>query len=88
MVIETTEFTYFLTCLCYLPTFGKILTESERRRGKNMVLNYKRIGQRIRVIRRARKMTQAELAECANLSVPYVSHIENGIKQALSLIHI
>ena len=47
-----------------------------------MVLNYKRIGQRIRVIRRARKMTQAELAECANLSVPYVSHIENGIKQA------
>ena len=47
-----------------------------------MVLNYKRIGQRIRIIRRARKMTQAELAECANLSVPYVSHIENGIKQA------
>ena len=47
-----------------------------------MVLNYKRIGQRIRVIRRAQKMTQAELAECANLSVPYVSHIENGIKQA------
>ena len=47
-----------------------------------MVLNYKQIGQRIRVIRKARKMAQAELAECADLSPPYVSHIENGIKQA------
>lgn len=47
-----------------------------------MVLNYKRIGQRIRVMRKARKLTQAELAERANLSVPYISHIENGIKQA------
>lgn len=47
-----------------------------------MVLNYKRIGQKIRVMRKARKLTQAELAERANLSVPYISHIENGIKQA------
>ncbi len=47
-----------------------------------MILNYKRIGQRIRVIRKARKLTQAALAEHANLSVPYISHIENGIKQA------
>lgn len=46
-----------------------------------MVLNYKRIGQRIRVIRKARQLTQAELAECASLSVPYISHIENGVKQ-------
>lgn len=47
-----------------------------------MVLNYQRIGQRIHVIRKAQKLTQAELAERANLSVPYISHIENGIKQA------
>lgn len=47
-----------------------------------MVLNYKRIGQKIRVIRKARKLTQAELAERTSLSVPYISHIENGIKQA------
>lgn len=47
-----------------------------------MVLNYKRIGQKIRVMRKARKLAQAELAERANLSVPYISHIENGIKQA------
>ena len=44
-----------------------------------MVLSYQRIGQRIHVIRKARKLTQAERA---NLSVPYISHIENGIKQA------
>lgn len=47
-----------------------------------MVLNYKRIGQKIRVMRKTRKLTQAELAERANLSVPYISHIENGVKQA------
>lgn len=47
-----------------------------------MILNYWRIGQRIRVIRKARKLTQAALTEHANLSVPYISHIENGIKQA------
>ena len=46
-----------------------------------MVLSYQRIGQRIRVMRKVRKLTQAKLAECANLSVPYISHIENGIKQ-------
>ena len=47
-----------------------------------MVLNYKQIGQRIRVIRKAQKLTQVELAERTGLSVPYISHIENGIKQA------
>ena len=31
---------------------------------------------------KVQKLTQAELAECANLSVPYISHIENGIKQS------
>lgn len=47
-----------------------------------MLLSYKRIGQKIRAMRKVRKLTQAELAEHANLSVPYISHIENGIKQA------
>ena len=47
-----------------------------------MLLSYKRIGQRIRAMRMVQKLTQAELAECANLSVPYISHIENGIKQS------
>ena len=47
-----------------------------------MLLSYKRIGKRMRAMRKIRKLTQAELAECANLSVPYISHIENGIKQS------
>ena len=47
-----------------------------------MVLNPKLIGRRIRSIRKMRKLTQAELAERTGLSVPYISHIENGIKQA------
>ncbi len=46
-----------------------------------MELNYKMIGHRMRSIRKLRKLTQAELAEYTGLSVPYISHIENGIKQ-------
>ena len=47
-----------------------------------MILNPKLIGHRVRSIRKLRKLTQAELAERTGLSVPYISHIENGIKQA------
>lgn len=47
-----------------------------------MILNPKLIGLRVRSIRKLRKLTQAELAERTGLSVPYISHIENGIKQA------
>lgn len=46
-----------------------------------MDLNYKQIGHRVRSMRKIRKLTQAELAERTGLSVPYISHIENGIKQ-------
>lgn len=46
-----------------------------------MELNYKLIGHRMRSMRKLRKLTQAELAEHTGLSVPYISHIENGIKQ-------
>ncbi len=46
-----------------------------------MELNCKLIGHRVRSIRKIRKLTQAELAERTGLSVPYISHIENGIKQ-------
>jgi len=59
---------------------GKILTDSNER-GEKMELNYKLIGHRMRSIRKLRKLTQAELAEYTGLSVPYISHIENGIKQ-------
>lgn len=46
-----------------------------------MMLNYKLIGRRVRSLRKARELSQAELAEHTGLSVPYISHIENGIKQ-------
>ena len=40
----------------------------------------KRIGHRIQAARKARGMTQAELARATNLSVKYVSNIECGNK--------
>ncbi len=47
-------------------------------------------GKRIRQIRLQNKLTQSELAELVDLSVSYISHIENGKKTAsfLSLIKI
>ena len=40
------------------------------------------IGQRIRNFRKHRKMTQEALAEAADLSASYLSHIETGTKTA------
>lgn len=45
-----------------------------------MKINYKIIGRNIRDIRSARGLTQAELAEKADLSVPFISYIETGVK--------
>ena len=39
------------------------------------------IGLRIKEIRKRRGITQAQLAEMTDLSVPYVSYIENGKKK-------
>ena len=47
-----------------------------------MCVNYIEIGQRIRDIRKQRGYTQEALAEAANLSASYVSHIELGLKSA------
>ena len=38
------------------------------------------LGERIKKIRNKRKMTQADLAEATELSVSYISYIENGMK--------
>lgn len=45
-----------------------------------MALNYGLIGHRVRTLRKMQKMSQAALAEHTGLSVPYISHIETGIK--------
>lgn len=46
-----------------------------------MDLDNHQIGGRIRTIRLKNGMTQEQLAEAANLSVPYISHIERGFKR-------
>ena len=47
-------------------------------------LIYKRIGERIREVRQDKKMTQAQLANEANISLSHMSDIENG-KRNISL---
>jgi len=41
-------------------------------------LDYYEIGQRIRKIRKAHGLSQEQLAEMVNISVPHMSHIETG----------
>lgn len=42
------------------------------------MIDYKDIGMRIRTMRKARKMTQEQLAEAAGVGVTHISHIETG----------
>lgn len=46
------------------------------------MLNYYLIGRRIEEVRKQRQLSQAELAERTDLSVSYISHIENAKKKA------
>lgn len=47
-----------------------------------MKLNYVRMGRIIKEIMRSRGLSQADLAESVDLSVPYISHIETGRSKA------
>jgi len=47
-----------------------------------MSINFKSIGQRIKEYRNSQKLLQEELAWKAQLSIPYLSSIENGKKEA------
>ena len=49
-----------------------------------MAVDYNRIGKRIAELRKSRGMTQASLAEKAEITNNFLSHIE----RSLSLIHI
>ena len=51
------------------------------RQDQRMNLNNHQIGERIRTLRKRNGMTQEQLAEAANLSVPYISHMERGFKR-------
>ncbi len=46
------------------------------------MMNYKALGARIRLLRKSRQMTQAELAEQADLSISFLGHIERGTRKA------
>ena len=43
-----------------------------------MKIDYSAIGKRVKIYRKARKMSQEELAEVIDISVPHMCNIENG----------
>jgi len=59
-----------------------MIQESTEKGIKNMSINYKLIGTRIKETRISKRMSQEELAEQVDRSVSYISHIERGVKRA------
>lgn len=50
-------------------------------------MDYYKIGQRIRALRKANHLSQDQLAECAEISTTHMSHIETGnTKLSLSVL--
>ena len=49
-----------------------------------MVINYKKVGLKIKEVRLKKRLSQETLAEKCNLSTAYISYIEQG-KKSLSL---
>jgi len=49
-----------------------------------MVINYKKVGLKIKEVRLKKRLSQESLAEKCNLSTAYISYIEQG-KKSLSL---
>ena len=47
-----------------------------------MEINFKLIGRRIKEFRFMKHISQAELAERIDMSVPYISHVETATKKA------
>ena len=46
--------------------------------GKNIIQNTAELGQKVRELRRAQKITQAQLAGLANTGIRFISDLENG----------
>lgn len=49
---------------------------------ENSTINHRQIGKRIKEIREQNNLSQAELAEATDLSVSYISHLENAKRKA------
>lgn len=43
---------------------------------------YKRLGERVREVRRRKDITQADLAKASGISISFVGHIERGTRKA------
>ena len=43
-----------------------------------MIIDYKIIGERIKMARKRKNLTQEQLSEMLDVSIPYLSRIENG----------
>ena len=69
--------TYSLQESAYFYTFSM----NTHRKDKIMNINYKLIGKRIKFYRNQKNMSQMQLAEKVELSVPYISYIETGTKR-------
>ena len=46
--------------------------------GKNIIRNTAELGRMVRELRRAQKITQAQLAGLANTGIRFISDLENG----------
>ena len=46
--------------------------------GKNIIQNTAELGRKVRELRRAQKITQAQLAGLANTGIRFISDLENG----------
>jgi transcriptional regulator with XRE-family HTH domain len=51
-------------------------------RHENSTINHRQIGKRIKEIREQNNLSHAELAEATELSVSYISHVENAKRKA------
>ena len=77
----TFYFEHIITNRARAPPFFWICQKQILRNGEiAMYINQKEIGQRIRVLRKEKRLSQLELANKLNINVDHLSRIENGNK--------
>ena len=77
------NYTTFLHSLIdNLPCVRKRKQEVQSRNQTQISVNHRQIGYRIKEVREQNHISQAQLAEMTDLSVSYISHIENAKRKA------
>lgn len=56
-----------------------MIGNNEQKRRKNMVLDYRTLGKRIKLFRKQMHITQEQMAEQLDLSLSFISQIERGV---------